>query len=264
MKKVFIGFIFLLALSAMLSVSAKSSHGAGHHGPGCHHAAPHGHHYSRGHYRGYYNHSSGSTPVYIIKKEYSKSEQKFTNCSKHYAVVETMTYFYSDGTRRTYVNNTIYNSDGSVIIDNCQNIKHIIYKDNHYFVVRKGKICRLIDGEGNDISEKAYTSMDEVSPNRLLIRYNKQFGIIDLCGKSVVPAKYQKMIRVSRDVFVSKLNGYYGIIDVNNNVLVKNECEKIKPILDVLLLKKYGKYGLADTNGKIILKTEYDKIKKLG
>ena len=60
------------------------------------------------------------------------------------------------------------------------------------------------------------------------------------------------------------VNGYYGMTDNSNNILIKNEHDKIKPLYDVFVTKKYDKFGIVNKNGKIILQTEYDKVKKLG
>ena len=255
MKKVFVCCLLILSLC---SVSyAACSHAGGHSGGrGCSHSH-HGHNHS------HHGSSSSSQPVYLVKQDYSKTEQKFSNCDKHYMTVETVTYHYSDGTKKVQTNCTIFNADGSVIESDCSGVKHIIYNNNHYFIVRKGG-CYLIDGSGNKLTKRNYSKMEEFKPNRLIVKYNKKYGIIDLEEKPVVPIKYQKFITEGNGIFITKLNGYWGIIDSENNVLVKNECEKIKPLSETILLKRYGKYGLCDLDGKMLFDIQYDKIKTKG
>ena len=54
------------------------------------------------------------------------------------------------------------------------------------------------------------------------------------------------------------------MMDSSNNILIKNEYDKIKSLYDTYILKKFGDYGLADKNGEIILEPIFDKIKSLG
>ena len=255
MKKIFL--CCLLALS-ICTVSYGACHHSGGHNSGCAshaHAGHHGHHHSHGS-------SSSSQSVYVIGKDYSKTEQKFQNCSKHYMVVETITYLYSDGSRRKFLNHTVYNSDGTVLAADCRSVNHIIYNNNHYFIISKNGSF-IIDDKGNRITQKTYSSIREFKPNRLIVKRDKKYGIIDLKENIIVPIKYQKFNIDGKGIFITKLNGYWGILDSENQILVDNDCEKIKSLHDTILLKRYGKYGLADLNGKIIFDIKYDKIKKL-
>ena len=52
--------------------------------------------------------------------------------------------------------------------------------------------------------------------------------------------------------------------DNSNNILIKNEHDKIKSLYDVFVIKKYDKFGIVNKNGKLILQTEFDSVKKLG
>ncbi len=256
MKKIFL--CCLLALSVCGVSYGACSHSGGHHA-GCTahaHASHHGHHPS-------HSSSSSSQHVYVVSQNFSKTEQKFPNCTKHYMVVETLTYHYSDGSRRSFSNCTVYNSDGSVLIADCRGVNHILYNNNHYFIVSKNG-SYIIDSEGNRLTQKTYSSIKEFKPNRLIVKLNKKFGIIDLKENTIVPIKYQKFITEGNGIFITKLNGYWGIVDSENHILVKNDCEKIKSLHDTILLKRYGKYGLTDLDGKILYDIKYDKIKKLG
>ena len=250
-------FILCCVLVMCLCTTAYSacSHSGGHHSSGCH---SHG-----GHNHQHHNSSGSSQPVYLVKQDYSKTEQKFPNCDKHYMTVETITSHYSDGSTRTTANCTIFNNDGAVLVSNCRNAKHIIYDKNHYFIICKNG-CYLIDGDGNRITKKTYSRIDEYKPNRFVVKCDKKYGIIDLNEKVIVPIKYQKFILDGNGIFITKLNGYWGILDSDNNILVKNDCDKIKSLYDTILIKRYHKYGLANLDGKIIYDVKYDKIKKLG
>ena len=231
----------------------------------CSHCGSSGHH-SHGHAHSYtHNSSSGeSHPVYLVNSTRHQEEVKFQNCDKHYAVTEVTTNYYSDGTRKVFTNSTIYNSDGTVLESDCLSLKHTIYEDKHYFLIRKNKGYMVIDSSGEQITHRKYTKMEELKPNRLLVRYDKKYGIIDLQENTIVPLKYQSLTQNSEDVFIAKLNGYYGIIDIENNTLVEPDCEKIKPLYDTMVLKRYRKYGLVKSNGEKVLSPNYDKIKKLG
>lgn len=208
--------------------------------------------------------SGSSTPVYLVKSEHSTTEQKFPNCEKHYVVVETTINYFSDGTKRVHTNNTIYNKDGSVLVSDCSHVNHILYNNNHYFIIAKNRGgYSIIDSTGNSVTKKSYSRIEEVNENRFLVKYDKKYGIIDIAEKVIVPIKYQKFQQISKGIYISKLNGYYGIIDTNNKILVKNDCERMKPLYDTVIIKRYGKFGLADSQGKILYEAKYDKIKKL-
>ncbi|MBR1775858.1 WG repeat-containing protein [bacterium] len=248
MKKIVALFIALLFAGFNFQVLASHHHGR------------HG-----GYHRGsYYHGSSGGSSVYLINRDYQKTEQKFADCDSHYIVTETFSYLYSDGSRRSYSNSTIYNKNGGIIQANCQSVKHVIFDKQHYFLIRQGKICKVIDTEGKALTTRPYSSMQGIVPNRLLVRLNKKYGIIDLHEKNIAQTKYQKVFRVEENIFITKLNGYYGVLDADGKTLIDNEYDKITLINDSLLLKKYHKYGLASTFGKILLEPDFDKIKKMG
>ncbi len=222
---------------------------------------------SRNHYYNHrydYTNHHDSSSVYIINRDYQKTTQKFPNCDKHYMETETVINYYSDGTRRTFSTSTIYNSDGSVLVSDCTWVKHVLYNDEHYFLVRKNRKYQVIDSEAKVLSKRMYTKMEEIAPNRLLVKFDKKFGVVSLNDDVVVPIKYQKFLSEGDNVYITKLNGYYGISDFENNVLIKNECEKIKPLFDVFVVKKYRKYGMADRYGYLFAEPKYDSIKKLG
>ena len=207
---------------------------------------------------------SCSSHYYVTYKDYYQEEQNFINCNRHSLLKETTVYYYSNGSRRTYTYSTIYNQDGSILESGCSNVKHLIYKNIHYFTFYKNGKYQVIDEKGNILTVKKYKQMKEVAPNKLLVKLEKKYGIIDLHDNIVVPIKYKKFEQVGKNLFLTKLNGYYGFTDDSNKIIVKNEYEKIKPLYETFLLKKYGKYGLVNKNGQIILQAEYDSIKKIG
>lgn len=252
MKKI---VVYLLILFCSVSLCANAKHNCSskcaHHG--AHHNAQH------------HSSSSGSsTPVYLVKSEHSTSEQKFPNCEKHYVVVETTMNYFSDGTKRVITNNTIYNKDGSVVVSDCSYVNHILYNNNHYFIIAKNRGgYSIIDSAGNAVTKKSYSKIEEINENRFLVKYDKKYGIIDIKEKIIVPIKYQKFNQISKGVYITKLNGYYGIINTDNKILVKNDCERIKQLHDTVLIKRYGKFGLVNLEGQVIYNAEYDKIKKM-
>ena len=201
---------------------------------------------------------------YVTYKDYYQDELNFANCDKHYAIKETTVYYYSNGTRRSYVTNTIYNNDGAILASGCSDVKHFVYNKKHYFTFYQNKKYQIIDEFGNFISINNYKQMQEIAPNRLLVKLDKKYGVIDLNNNIITPIKYKEFKQIGPNLFLTKLNGYYGMADNSNNIFIKNEYDKIKPLYDTYLLKKYDKYGLADKNGKFILLAEFDDIEKLG
>lgn len=223
----------------------------------------HSHHHGSYNYPYYNNHSSHSESVYLTHSEYKKTEKKFPDCDKHYMEIETTINTYSDGSRRTYSNITIFNSDGSVLVDDCRFAQHVVYNDKHYFLIRKYKEgYKIIDSDANILTDREYSFMDELESNRILVKYQKKFGVIDLNDNIIIPLKYQKFKKIKDKIFLTKLNGYWGIIDIDNVELIKNDCEKITLLFDTLIVKRYGKYGLANLNGYIFMEPVYDNIKK--
>ncbi len=221
------------------------------------------------HHNHNYNHQtsshSESHPVYLVRTEQNSHDENFPNCTKHYLKTQTTINYYSDGSRRTYINSTIYNKDGSVIVSDCNRVNHILYNNEHYFIICKNKGgCSIINSKGNATIENNYSKIEELAQNRFLVKLNKKFGIIDLKENIIVPIKYQKFEKINKKIFITKLNGYYGILDIENNILAKNDCERIKQLFNTILLKRYGKYGLYNLEGKAIYNIEYDKIKALG
>ncbi len=219
-------------------------------------------HYHNSNYR---NCSSSSCSTYLVETREEITEDKFPNCKNHYMVTKTTTKYYSDGSKLSFAISTIYNSDGSILVDDCRNVKHIIYNNEHYFTFLKDKYYRVMNSQGIRLTGANYTQMQEVAPNRLLVKRDKKYGVIDLNQKTIIPIKYQELEQIeNNNVFISKLNHYYGIVDIDNNILVENTCDKIKPLQDTLLLKQGNKYGLADLLGNVLLTNDNDQIKKLG
>ena len=201
---------------------------------------------------------------YVTYKDYFQEEQNFVDCEKHYVLKETTIYYYSNGTRRSYTTSTIFNNDGSIVIANCRDVKHFIHNKKHYFTFYQNKKYNIMDENGKITSVKNYKTLEEVAPNRLLVKLDKKYGIIDLNENRIVPIKYQKFKKVGEDLFLTKLNGYYGLLNSSNKILVKNEYDKISPLYDTFLLKKEGNFGLANSSGQIILQPNCNKIKKFG
>lgn len=248
-----------------------ASHKSGTHSPHHGHHQPSHHPSHRGNYHDH-NSSSSSNQAVLTDSVQELSEIKFPNCYKHYAVKDTTTDYYSDGSKRIHISYTLYNSDGAVLAENCKALKHILYGDNHYFIIGSAKGYMLANENAESITERKYNYMDEAGVNRLIVRYNdhngifskNKYGIIDFGENEIIPIKYDSIDSIGNDIFITKLNGYYGMTDIDNNQLIANNCDKIKNIYNIYLIKRYGKYGLADKFGGIILGTNYDKIKKLG
>ena len=216
MKKFLIGLLVLaLSCTAVVAKGSTGGHNGGSHG------APHGsgHHNGPGH-----SHGSGgeSHPVYLVRTEDKIEEIKFQNCNDHYAIMNSIINYYSDGSKRIETNGTIYYSDGTVLEADCQSINHVIYKDEHYFIIKKTTGYKIIDSKGKILTKKAYSKMTELKgkENRVLVRRDKKYGIIDLHEGVIVPTKYKKFEPVGDKIFITQLNGYYGILDIDNNILI--------------------------------------------
>lgn len=211
-----------------------------------------------------YAHHCYHSHAYLVHRDYYENEIDFANCDRHYVVEGVSTYYYSNGTRSRYVTSTIFNTDGSIIESNCKNVRHYIHNNKHYFSFYRNKKYNIISEDGRFISVKNYKSMQEIAPNRLLVKLNKRYGVIDLNENEIIPIKYKSFKKLADNLYLTKLNGYYGMINSSNKTIIKNEYDKISNIFNAYLLKKEGEYGLADKNGKIVVLANCDKIKKLG
>lgn len=201
---------------------------------------------------------------YMTHRDYYQSEHRFKNCDRHSMLEEKTIYHYSNGSRYVYTNYTVYNSDGSILISDCSRIKHIIHNNRHYFIAYKGKCYKIIDESGNILTGKNYKKMEEIAPNRLLVKLNKKYGVIDINENIIIPIKYKEFKQVGQDLYQTKLNGYWGLINSSNTILAKNKYDKIKPLRETFILKQEGNFGLADAKGEIIFDSELDSIKTLG
>jgi hypothetical protein len=285
MKKIFVcimAFAFLLTTSApalakassssgkgsggKTSVSHSSSHsgkghngsshgskGKGHSGKGSGHKSKHG---------GHYYSSSTSTAVYLVSREVVPNVHTFKDCVEHSATSETVISHYSNGTTNSYTYYTVFDAKGNVIASNCTDVQHIIYDNVHYLLLKNGGKYGIYSHDGFLISNRNYTTMYEIAPNRLLVRANKMYGVIDLLENTIVPIKYKEFKNVGKDLYITKLNGYYGMVNSSNYNFFPPEYDKISQLYDTFVLKKFGKYGLADAYGNLILEPIYDKIKK--
>ena len=199
-----------------------------------------------------YHSSSSNNHRTIVKTDYISDEHNFKNCKEHILLSDTIVTFYSDGTKRSYTKYTIKNTDGTILEEDCYNVKHLIYDNKHYFLFKKNKKYNIMDEEGTIISSKKYKILEEIAPNRILTSLDKKYGVIDINENVIIPIKYKSFEKVGKDLYITKLNGYYGMMNSQNDTFIKNEYDKIKPVYDAFILKKMGKYGLADKNGKII------------
>ena len=166
---------------------------------------------------------SCSSHYYLTHTDYYEEEQTFADCDKHSMLKQTTVYFYSNGTRRTQSLCTIFNKDGSVLISGCSNVQHLIHNKKHYFTFYQNKKYQIIDEFGNFISVNNYKQMQEIAPNRLLVKLDKKYGVIDLNNNIITPIKYKEFKQIGPNLFLTKLNGYYGMTDNSNNIFIKNE-----------------------------------------
>ena len=84
-----------------------------------------------------HHHSSGcsSNCIYVVNSEIYQDERNFADCKEHFLYTETVVNYYSNGTKRTYNNYTILNSDGSILANNCSMAEHVIQNNKHYILV---------------------------------------------------------------------------------------------------------------------------------
>lgn len=238
MKKIFLSLIFISLFISTVNIKALAH---------CHHS----HYYSQ-------------PPRMLIGKTYYQNEFTFNNCNEHFLYKETVVYHYSDGSKNYFYNYGIINKDKTFLIENCSDIQHIIFNNEHYFLIKKNGYYNIIDKNGVLLTQNKYKTMTRLDNNTILVKSNnKRFGIIDIKGNEIIPIKYHSFEQIKKDLFITKLNGYYGLINTTTNKRLKNEYDKIKPLQNTLLLKKYDKYGLANNKGEVILPTIYNKIEQL-
>lgn len=245
MKKFAILLIFTIFMGSTTEAIAK---------PACVH---------RNYNRYYVPHYHDDNRNEVTKSDYITSESNFENCKDHVLQTDTIVNFYSDGLTRTYTMYTIKNADGTVLQENCYNVKHIIYNKKHYFIFSKKGVYKIMNSKGEIITSKKYSYLEELTGNRILAKFDKKYGVIDLDENIIVPIKYKSFEKAGKDIYITKLNGYYGIMNSRNEILIENEYDKIKPFQEVFILKKEDKYGLANKFGSIIYDTKYEKIKDL-
>lgn len=242
---------FVIILFLMLFISGNSAY-----------ARPHHHHC------GHYYHSSCShcynRPIYPIWKSVSTSEVPIKNCKKHSLECETTIIDYSDNTRRTLKNYTLFDENGNIIIDNCSYIEHIVYKNKCYFIVRyyDGKVkYKIIQGNNQSDDLTTYSKLTYLKENRLLATKNNYRGIIDLSGNEIIPIQYTSLQELGKGVYKAKINGAYGVLSVDGKVLVPCECDKIKKLGTYYQIKMDNKWGIMDLNGKILAPIKYKDVK---
>ena len=219
-------------------------------------------HAHRVHYSGHYHYHS--TPTYLVKSEYKKEQMHFPNCSEHILITETNTNYYSNNSQYVYTFYTIMTKNGKVLEEGCTDVNHFVYNKKHYFIVKKNRIYRIIDGYGNTISKRQYSYMNKIGPNKILVKSNKKYGIIDIYENILIPIKFKEFKEKGNNLYITKLNGYYGIVDKKScTQIIKNQYDKIEQIFDIFVLKKCGKYELLDINGNKLSNKTYEKIKNI-
>ena len=216
------------------------------------------------HPHGYYHHSGCSNCVYVIRSENFQHEEKFLNCDRHYALVDTTVNYYSNGAKRSFKTYSVINEDGTTLISNCYNLKHVTQGKKHFFIAKIGKYYQILDENGIEISKRKYSYASLINQDKILVSVNKMYGVIDIKENIIVPIKYKSFEQLSSNLFKTKLNGYFGLVDSEGNILLKPEFDKIKPLYDTYVTKKAGKFGLVDFRGNTILTPDFDEIKKLG
>ena len=146
MKKILVGLL-VLVMSCSVAMAKCSTCGSSN----CSHSHAHSH--------SSHSSSSDSHPVYLVRTETRQNEIKFPNCADHYAIMDITINHYSDGTKRTYTNGTIYNSDGTVLESDCQSVHHVIYEGGHYFIIKKSNGYKIIDSNGKILTKKAFIKL---------------------------------------------------------------------------------------------------------
>ena len=145
MKKI----VFLLLISALF-LSTSSAFAKPTHYPSSYTHPSH-----------YYN--SGSSSNYVVRSDFIRDEHTFPDCKDHSLIKETTVNYYSNGSKRAYSRFTILDSKGAVLESDCTDVKHTIYDNKHYIVLKKGKYYKIMDGNGNIISSRNYKKLSELS-----------------------------------------------------------------------------------------------------
>ena len=146
--------------------SSHSGGGKGHSGGGKGHSGGHGHGHGKGsggpsrghggHRGGGHYHSSSSSTVYLVGREVIPNVHTFPDCNQHSATSETFVSYYSNGTSNSYTYYTVLDAKGNVLATDCTDVKHTIYDNVHYLLLKKGGKYGIYSHDGYLISNRNY------------------------------------------------------------------------------------------------------------
>jgi len=202
-------------------------------------------------------------PVTVINKDITVKETNFSNCLEHFLIQETATTYYSDGTSKSDSIYSVTDYNGIPIASNCLSIKHFIYNNVHYLLLReavsKYKIINAADGESNfDI---IYSDLSVISDNRLLAKLDGKYGIINFDNEEILPITYQSIKKLNVRLYRIKQNGCFGIVKADGTVVLPANNDKISALGEYYRFKKNDKFGVVDRYGNIIAPAIYKKVK---
>jgi len=136
------------------------------------------------------------------------------------------------------------------------------YKENGVRVKLNGK-WGMINLDGKEVIPIKYKAFKGVNFKNINVTldFNNKYGVIDNSGNIIIPFDYDDLTFTLKLNYVfSKNSNLVGLINDKNEVLIKNEYEKLKRKVGYYGGLKNGKWSLVTRSGKLIFKDQYESI----
>lgn len=104
------------------------------------------------------------------------------------------------------------------------------------------------------------TSIEEVLPNRLIVKSLNLFGVINLSGKVIIPFMYDDINLRSETAFFVKQRNKWALMSVNGEQLTDFRYDEPFYYSRRGFVKENGKYGIIDSIGKEILPPQFTDL----
>lgn len=146
------------------------------------------------------------------------------------------------------------------------------YDFNNYgvAVVLEGNDFRLIDTNGNYISNEKYESINPYKENRAIYMQNSKMGVLNEKGYKITEAKYDYIGNYNngRAVIEKKIdNNYkYGYLDLDGNEIVEFKYMEASDFNEgfAVVKVKDGEFALIDLNGNVVNNYNYQYVGPYG
>jgi len=133
--------------------------------------------------------------------------------------------------------------------------------DEKRWVIRKGNVSGLMDGELHALVPILYDGFLEIEPGKYFVRRNSKWGVIGEQGKILIPCSFDSLVRETGGYRAYDRNLGWQLIDANGKELTGKYYDYLAPDgQDGFVCTRKGFWGMINAQGREFIHCVFDSI----